>query len=28
MFEWIDRSFSTGERAKLARPDGGTATVA
>jgi len=28
MFEWIDRSFPTDERAKLARPDGGTASVA
>jgi hypothetical protein len=28
MFEWIDRSFPADERAKLARPDGGTASVA
>jgi hypothetical protein len=28
MFEWIDRSFQTDERAKLARPGGGTGSVA
>jgi len=28
MFEWIDRSVLEAERAKLARPDGGTASVA